>query len=286
MDWKTQITHMISDYIREYENSGTPMRWKAPLVGFAAADSPEFPKLSRVVHPEHALPRDILSDASIVVSYFLPYPDEIVRSNLEEDRNVSVNGLSLSAASAEWAMAYRETNILFGKLNDYLKEELEKLDQQGRPVAESGRSPVRAALPLKAASMDSATVTSRWSQRHVARIAGLGTFGMNNMLITDSGCCGRYSSLVTDLKAPADPIRRDESCLYKRSMAADHKPSCGLCIGRCPSGALTAEGFDRFLCSKVCEANQEIHDPGVTLGADSEVCGKCLSGLPCSFCRP
>ena len=286
MDWKTRITGMISDYIREYEGSGTPMRWKAPLVGFASADSPEFPKLARIVHREHALPQDILSGASVVISYFLPYPEEIVRSNLEETRHVSVGGLSLSAASADWAMAYRETNILFGKLNDHLKVELEKLDQQGRPVSESGRPAVRAALPLKAASMDGDTITSRWSQRHVARIAGLGAFGINNMLITDAGCCGRYSSIVTDLRAPADPIQREESCLYKRSLEADQKPACGLCIARCPSGALTAEGFDRFLCSRVCEANQELHDPGVTLGADSEVCGKCLSGLPCSFRRP
>ena len=47
---------------------------------------------------------------------------------------------------------------------------------------------------------------SDWSHRHVAVIAGLGKFGLNNMLITDNGCCGRVGSFITDLKI--EPTKR------------------------------------------------------------------------------
>ncbi len=63
-------------------------------------------------------------------------------------------------------------------------------------------------------------------------MAGLGTFGLNNMLITAAGCCGRLSTVVTNLRVTADTPLLTENCLYKKS------GRCGLCVKRCPSGAL------------------------------------------------
>lgn len=273
MDWKKKVTEMIESYIEEYVAAGrTAMRWGAPLVGFGDAKSPEFARLRPLVHEEHAMPEDLLPGASIVVSYFLPYPPEIPETNCDAD----------GPASSEWAMAYRETNILFSRLNEAVTEELRTLDQNGSPCRKTGLPAVRAALPLSFASMDDETVTSRWSQRHVARIAGLGTFGLNNMLITEKGCCGRYSSFITDLQAPADDVLREEACLSRRF----GEDACGLCVKRCYVGALTADGFDRFICSDVCGINQQFHDPDMKYGVDSSVCGKCLIGLPCTFRRP
>lgn len=39
---------------------------------------------------------------------------------------------------------------------------------------------------------------SEWSHRHAAYIAGLGIFGINNMLITNKGCVGRIPSFYED----------------------------------------------------------------------------------------
>ncbi|WP_338094171.1 hypothetical protein [Methanorbis furvi] len=39
----------------------------------------------------------------------------------------------------------------------------------------------------------------RWSHRHFAVLAGLGTFGVNNMLITRMGCYGRVSSFAASI---------------------------------------------------------------------------------------
>lgn len=300
MDWKKKIEVLMSDFIRRYEReSGTTMRWKTPLVGVANASAPELAALRELVHPEHAMPEDILPGALTVVSYFLPYPEEVAHSNRthEHTEELSIRGtnagaspvsgnpcshfqdggiqildscIHVPAASARWAEAYRETNLLFERLNEYMVRSLGELNHDRET----------AALPLSAASMDNAAITSRWSQRHVARIAGLGTFGLNNMLITKQGCCGRFSSFVTKLKLPLSAAPSEERCLFLRS------GTCGLCVRRCPSGALTETGFDRTVCLEVCQANQALHDPGLTFGTDSEVCGKCLIDLPCTHKAP
>ena len=61
----------------------------------------------------------------------------------------------------------------------------------------------RAEVPVDAGIILDRTY-SCWSQRHVARIAGLGSFGMNQMLITESGCCGRFFSVITDVPCEHD----------------------------------------------------------------------------------
>ena len=128
---------------------------------------------------------------------------------------------------------------------------------------------------------------SNWSQRHFAKAAGLGTFGINNMLITKSGCCGRYSTIVTNLDVEPDQPLTEDDCIYKKSSR------CGACISRCPSGALTDKGYDREKCYKVLKKNAELYtkfggsssdetgNPSNSSG--SEVCGKCVSNVPCSF---
>ena len=111
---------------------------------------------------------------------------------------------------------------------------------------------------------------SRWSQRHVAYLAGHGTFGINNMLISDVGSVGRYFSLVTAMDIEPDLPVREERCLWKQD------GSCGLCVKRCVAGALTETGFDRFRCLEQCLVNMERY-PG------ADVCGKCTVELPCSY---
>ena len=92
---------------------------------------------------------------------------------------------------------------------------------------------------------------SRWSQRHVAYLAGHGTFGLNNMLISDAGSVGRYFSIVTGLELPVGGPVLQERCLWKQD------GSCGLCVQRCEAGALTTESFDRFKCLARCLENMQ-----------------------------
>jgi epoxyqueuosine reductase QueG len=107
----------------------------------------------------------------------------------------------------------------------------------------------------------------------VAVIAGLGSFGLHHMVITDSGCAGRFGSLVIDADLPITPVEPRERCLY----FADG--SCLDCILRCPIGALDESGhINKQRCyRRLLEVAKEYQHLGV-----ADVCGKCAIGL-CSF---
>jgi len=78
----------------------------------------------------------------------------------------------------------------------------------------------------------------------MAYICGLGIFGLNQLIITKSGCAGRFGSFVIDREVDYDNPVTEQYCLYKNNK------SCGVCVKTCPSGALTFEGIDKPKCSK------------------------------------
>lgn len=262
---KEKIIDIIHKFVKDYEKRAEiSTQWGEPLVGFADAKHPDIVKLKELIGPSHGLPTDVLSDASIVIAYFVPFTKELA----------ATNGVSRDIASAEWALAYEETNAMFTKLNEYVIGELKKIGY-------------RAGVSPEAATFDQRALKSNWSQRHFARIAGMGTFGVNNMLINKIGCCGRYSTIVTNLDVDPDEPLQDEYCLYKKN------GSCGICVKRCPAGALTLDGYDRHKCYGVLKKNAKLYtefgssytnESGEEANSvGSEVCGKCVVNMPCSF---
>lgn len=239
-----EIAHIMTAFTRQH---GISQVWQTPLVRFAAADDPAFAALAEYVTPGHHVPRDYLPEATAVLSYFLPFCPDFVCSNAE--------GVLISR---QWADAYLWTGQLSGQINDAL-------------IALCRSWGYAAAEPQDAGMLPD-LLRSRWSQRHVARIAGHGTFGRNNMLISDAGCVGRYYSLITTLPVAADAVITEERCPGKNG------GSCRLCMARCPVQALTENGFDRRRCLEQCNINE------AATGADA--CGKCLMSLPCSFSVP
>ena len=242
-----KIWQLILRYCREKQ---LPVLWRRPLVRFAAADDAGFARLRETVDPGHHIPQDYLPDAKNVLSWFLPFLPEVGRNNLEG-----------SSCSAQWADAYLVTNEMAAWINCQLVEFIQN---------ELGSV---AAIPVDAGMISMENSRSRWSQRHVAYLAGHGTFGKNNMLISDAGSVGRYFSIVTTLDVQPDMPVLEERCLWKQD------GSCGLCMKRCEAGALTADGFDRFQCLRQCIKNMERY-PG------ADVCGKCTVELPCSYENP
>ncbi|MBC2579064.1 epoxyqueuosine reductase [Clostridium sp. DJ247] len=262
---KEKITKMIRNFVKEYEQKNDiSTKWGEPLVGFADANHPYILNLKKLITPTHKLPTDVLSDASIVIAYFIPFTKELANTNR----------MAGAIASPEWALAYEETNAMFVKLNEYIILELRKIGYH-------------ADVSSEASTFDQKILKSNWSHRHFAKVAGLGTFGINNMLITKMGCCGRYSTIVTNLDVNADSPLEDELCLYKKNR------SCGICVKHCPSGALTLDGYDRHKCYAVLRKNAELYtefgssytnesgDHPNSVG--SEVCGKCVVNTPCTF---
>lgn len=263
---KNLIKKYIVDFVKEYEDTDDVVtKWGEPLVGFADANHDDILNLREATFEGHLMPSDLLENPTVIIAYFVPFDKEIASSNIEDDQ-----------VSKKWVVAYQETNEMFVKLNEYIISEIEKIGY-------------RAAICKDAGKYDSNIIKSKWSHRHIARVAGLGTFGVNNMLISEKGCCGRYFTIVTNLPVLPDKPLLEENCLYKRK-----GNNCGICVKNCFSKALTLDSFDRFKCEEICYTNFEIYNKkylnqeikkGNPRGG-SFVCGKCVVNLPCSFKRP
>jgi epoxyqueuosine reductase QueG len=224
--------------------------YREPLVGFVAAGDPRFPELRRVAEPSHWMPGDLLPGARSVVSFFLPFDYPVVEANARHRERVA----------REWAQAYVETNVLIGRITDHL----------ARALASMG---VRAAAEPATHNFDPISLVSRWSHKSIAVLAGLGSFGLHHLVITDAGCAGRFGSLAIDADLPPTTVPARERCLYF------HDGSCLECVLSCPAGALDANGrIDKQRCYRrlrqVAREYQHL--------ALADVCGKCAIG-PCSF---
>ena len=249
---KETTENLIEKFIADFSRTSS-ISWGRPIFGYARADDPLFARLKEIVRPTHELPQDFLEEARTIITYFLPFEEEVVKSN--EEGHYS---------SKLWGIAYIETNRLINEINKYLKSELTKMG-------------FRTAYVPATHNFDEETLMSDWSHRSAAYIAGVGTFGLNHMLITENGCCGRIGSLVTDLEVEPTPRYSKELCLYR----ADG--SCGRCVKKCVNEALYFEGLDRHRCHKMLLENGErLND----LESLADVCGKCMVGVPCSLGIP
>lgn len=54
--------------------------------------------------------------------------------------------------------------------------------------------------PKRGEKWQGVSYTSNWSERHVAFVCGLGTFGLSKGLITEKGIAGRLGSLIVSEK--------------------------------------------------------------------------------------
>ena len=126
-------------------------------------------------------------------------------------------------------------------------------------------------------------LASQWSHRHAAFVAGLGTFGLCDGLITKVGKAHRLGSLV--IEAPLAPTPRAykgpyDYCLFHA------KGRCAKCVDRCPAGALSKAGHDKILCQAfLASTTPKINELWPDL-AGAYGCGLCQSAVPCDTHLP
>jgi len=250
-----KILKIIKSTLAEYEEKNQLNNfWKEPIIEIIPVNDKMLTALKEITYPEHLMPGDILQDAKSIISFFIPFRENIVNSNTGGE-----------LASEEWAAAYIKTNDLIKTINENIGILME---QNGY---KAGKIPATH-------NFDTEKLISNWSHRHIAYIAGMGTFGINNMLITKNGCCGRFGSTIInyEFKEYRQIQKISEKCLNKLN------GSCGVCQAKCINNAYENNFFNRHKCYEQCLKNAEHHKKN----GNADVCGKCLVGLPCSTREP
>jgi epoxyqueuosine reductase QueG len=237
-----------------------------PLVGFAALDEPLFASYKEIIGEFHLTPGELFAGsfasppaAGTVISWILPITEPVRRSNRGENEY----------PSRQWSLTRTHGEALNGALRRHL---VSWLTEAGFRALAPQTSPLWRELADTPRGR-----ASTWSERHAAYAAGLGTFSLNDALITEKGIAHRCGSVVTDLvlePSPRDGRGYADNCLYLR------EGSCGACIGRCPVGAISFAGHDKVRCGEYVYGEVPAA-VGEKYGVPYTGCGLCQTRVPC-----
>jgi epoxyqueuosine reductase len=185
-----------------------------PLVGFAPADRWDEPLFEPWV-PKEFRPRAIFPEAKTVIVLGLPVSLPVIES----------------APSIHYHELYKTVNTL--------------LDMHGYRMAEWLTRTGYPSLWIPRDGYGSIGILQKnpmvfFSHRHAALLAGLGTFGVNNTLLTrEYGPRVRFVSVFSSAEIAPDPIIMDSLCTH-----------CNRCVTICPVKALDGRDYPEGLTDK------------------------------------
>ena len=271
------VVKEIKDFVRKsplnrLPDSGDPI-FEEPLVQFADGDDPLFTDYKKIIAPTHLTPREALALALnkspqdlpahlSVISWVLPITQKTRRSNQQQ-----------TIIPSRW---WSYTRWYGEKFNSALREHVVKfLTDKGYLAAAPFLQPY-----FKVDTNEKGDY-SNWSERHIAYVAGLGTFSLNDGFITEKGMAHRCGSVVINLELPASPhkaVNHLSNCLFYVNQ------TCKACIPRCPAGAITENGHDKIRCKRY--QWEDINYIKKEYGVEVAGCGLCQTKVPCEFRNP
>lgn len=268
------LTGIISEFVKNSPENSLKMEpdekaFDEVLVGFSAGADPLYETYKDVVGDLHWTPFEVFSikfpdiavshDDLTVISWVLPHREPTKADNRKET----------FYPSRRWVQARFPGEEFNNSLRRHIVQEL-------------GSKGVKAIAPalLPEWTWEKSpkyVFVSKWSERHAAYAAGLGTFGLCDGLITTKGKAHRVGSVVANLKVPTTKRPYDDHHAYCLFF---YDGSCSGCQKRCPVGAVTDEGHNKLKCW---------NHAGVTCaqfvkenyGFDGYGCGLCQTGVPC-----
>ena len=277
------IENNIQEFVQNSPDNRLPFNieyviFDKPLVKVADGDDPIFTELKSIISTEHLTPREALAqkynqkpedlpERLSVISWILPIVPQTRESNYLETR----------IPSRLWSHTRWYGEIF----NDRLREHVTGL------LIQMGNLAVAPILqPYFKIHSNEKGAHSTWSERHIAYVAGQGTFSLSDSFITEVGVAHRCGSVVTDLILPVSTRSAKSpysNCLFFQGV------KCQACANRCPAGAITEKGHDKNKCQKY------MHDNGYTpahmqKGYNNETstigCGFCQTRVPCEYENP
>lgn len=273
-DVQVSITKIVSQFVEHSPENSLKLEpdekaFDDVLVGFSSGADPIFEAYKDLVGVFHWTPAEIFSltfpgtpvnsDDLTIVSWVLPQRKETKADNRKES----------FYPSRRWVHARFPGEEFNNSLRGHVVEEL-------------ARKGIKAVAPVLSPqwSMEKSPkygFASKWSERHAAYAAGLGTFGLCDGLITPKGKAHRVGSVVANVAVPTGKRPYDNHHAYCLFF---HDGSCKACRKRCPVGAITEEGHDKqkcwnhagVTCAEFVKANYGFNGYG---------CGLCQTGVPC-----
>ena len=194
-----------------------------PIVRVAHAADPWFVRFKDLIGDFHWTPQEALklvapdAEARSIISWCLPTAQVARKANAREKLVPSRPWAYVRTFGAKFV-----TRLRHGMQN--------KLHDLGYAAMAPGLAPQNEIHEHPGVGLSSC-----WSERHVAMVAGLGTFGVSGGLITIRGIAHRLGSVVTDAPIPHTPRPYGDDPFAWCLKTA--RGTCGACMRRCPSGS-------------------------------------------------
>ena len=267
-EWVTELVEgFIASSNNRMNDAGEPA-WDKPIVGFSNGADPIYEFYKKDIGSFFLIPIEFFRgtfpaiearpEELTVVSWVLPQTEATKIDHRKETK----------MPSERWARSRIFGEQVNVKLRRYVVEELGKAGYQA--VA-----PMISPLWHEAIS-EKYLYASTWSERHAAYAAGLGTFGLSDGLITAKGKAHRVGSVIAkiDIQATPHPYTDHHAyCLYYA------KGTCGICVKKCPAGAISVKGHDKRKCSGYVDKTHAFVEENYHFKGYG--CGLCQVGVPC-----
>ncbi len=236
---REEIQNLLDHFVEDHRDNFLPKEFNNHQIfskiffDVAQGSDPLFLKYKEIIGKYHLtpeelwksfnyLPPNIHPDEIFVLSFGFSFSDEIRESGSN----------SQNSPSELYLIARNYADITINSALLIVQQFIENLN-------------FNAAICHQSHLVEYVGYSSSWSERHVAYIAGLGSFSLTDAFISEYGTNIRLGSIITNATLPISKRKNQtpySNCLYFAIK------SCKKCVERCPINAISEKGHDKKLC--------------------------------------